>query len=88
MAPASGNPSGTVGLLGVVKRPDGTAQVTYKGMPLYTFTADHAAGQANGQGIKDVGTWTAVRASGAKPSAPAMSSTTPSSSGSSGSYGY
>lgn len=83
---ASGtNPSGTVGSLGVVKRPDGTEQVTYKGMPLYTFAQDTAAGQANGQGIKDVGTWTAVTTSTAK--APAPSSSTPASSGS-GSYSY
>jgi predicted lipoprotein with Yx(FWY)xxD motif len=83
---ASGTkPSGTVGSLGVVKRPDGTEQVTYKGMPLYTFAQDSAAGQANGQGIKDVGTWTAVTPSTAKASAPASS--TPTSSGS-GSYSY
>jgi predicted lipoprotein with Yx(FWY)xxD motif len=78
-------PSGTVGSLGVVKRPDGTEQVTYKGMPLYTFAQDTAAGQANGQGIKDVGTWTAVTTTTAKASAPASSTT--SSSGSSN-YGY
>jgi predicted lipoprotein with Yx(FWY)xxD motif len=83
---ASGTkPSGTVGSLGVVKRPDGTEQVTYKGMPVYTFAQDTAAGQANGQGIKDVGTWTAVTTSTTKASAPASS--TPSSSGSGG-YGY
>ncbi|HEY1592032.1 MAG TPA: hypothetical protein VGF81_09590 [Solirubrobacteraceae bacterium] len=82
---ASGTkPTGTVGSLGVVKRPDGTEQVTYKGMPLYTFAHDTAAGQDNGQGIKDVGTWTAVTTSTAKASAPASSATT--SSGSSYSY--
>lgn len=77
--------SGTVGSLGVVKRPDGTEQVTYKGMPLYTFAQDTAAGQDNGQGVKDVGTWTVVTTSAAKASAPASSA--PSSSGSSG-YSY
>src|SRR5689334_1568424 len=30
-------PSGSVSSLSVVKRPDGSEQVTYKGMPLYTF---------------------------------------------------
>jgi len=45
---------------GFVKRPDGTMQVAYKGMPLYTFAQDKAPGEANGQGIKDVGTWTAI----------------------------
>jgi predicted lipoprotein with Yx(FWY)xxD motif len=53
-------PTGTVGSLATVKRPDGTEQVTYKGQPLYTFTADQKAGEVKGQGIKDVGTWNAV----------------------------
>jgi predicted lipoprotein with Yx(FWY)xxD motif len=52
--------SGSVPSLGTVKRPDGTEQVTYKGMPLYTFAADRSAGEAKGQGLKDVGTWSAV----------------------------
>ena len=38
-APA-GTPSAPVASLGTVKRPDGTEQLTYKGMPLYTFSAD------------------------------------------------
>ncbi|MBS1888386.1 MAG: hypothetical protein JSU06_14490 [Actinobacteria bacterium] len=46
--------------LGTVKRPEGKIQVTFKGLPLYTFKGDHAKGQANGQGFKDVGTWHAV----------------------------
>jgi predicted lipoprotein with Yx(FWY)xxD motif len=46
--------------LGVVKRPDGTTQVAYRGMPLYTYAKDTSPGQANGEGIKDVGTWKAV----------------------------
>ena len=70
---SSGTPSGSVGSLGTVTRPDGTVQVTYKGMPLYTFAQDQAAGEAKGQGIKDIGTWSAVTVSAA--SAPA--STTP-----------
>jgi len=56
----SSTPSGTVGSLGTVKRPDGSEQVSYKGQPLYTFTADQKVGEAKGQGIKDVGTWNAV----------------------------
>ena len=66
---AGSKPSGSVGSLGMVKRPNGTEQVTYQGMPLYTFAQDQAPGQANGQGIKDVGTWTAVTASGRSGSA-------------------
>jgi predicted lipoprotein with Yx(FWY)xxD motif len=63
VAPSSGTPSGEVGSLGTVKRPDGTVQVTYKGTPLYTFTGDHQAGETKGQGIKDVGTWSVITAS-------------------------
>jgi predicted lipoprotein with Yx(FWY)xxD motif len=64
-----------VASLGTVKRPDGSEQVTYKGMPLYTFAQDRAPGEANGQGFKDVGTWGAVMASSSTSSAPATTST-------------
>ncbi|HME05204.1 MAG TPA: hypothetical protein VKG38_19425 [Solirubrobacteraceae bacterium] len=63
IAPASGAPSGEVGSLGTVKRPEGTMQVTYKGTPLYTFTGDQQSGETKGQGIKDVGTWSVVTTS-------------------------
>ena len=89
---ASGTPSGTVGSLGTVKRPDGTVQVTYKGMPLYTFGSDRKPGEAKGQGIKDVGTWTAVTvsssSSGGATSAPATTPTQTTPPASSGGYGY
>jgi predicted lipoprotein with Yx(FWY)xxD motif len=62
-AAAGSSPSGSVGSLGTIKRPDGTEQVTYKGMPLYTFASDQQPGQAKGEGLKDVGTWNAVKAS-------------------------
>jgi predicted lipoprotein with Yx(FWY)xxD motif len=93
-------PSSTVGSLGTVKRPDGTEQVTYKGMPLYTFASDKQPGEAGGQGIKDVGTWMAVTVAPASSgSGAATTSTTttttpaaPSGSGggegSGGRYGY
>jgi predicted lipoprotein with Yx(FWY)xxD motif len=96
IVPASGAPSGEVGSLGTVKRPDGTVQVTYKGTPLYTFTGDQRSGETKGQGIKDVGTWSAVTTSSSgtpptstnsTPAAPASSSGG-SSESSSGGYGY
>src|SRR5438105_1758062 len=58
-APAS--PAGVKGTFGTVKRPDGGVQVTFDGMPLYTYSGDAAPGQANGQGIS--GVWFAVTTS-------------------------
>jgi predicted lipoprotein with Yx(FWY)xxD motif len=40
--------------LGTITREDGAKQTTYKGMPLYLFAGDKAAGDAKGQGLKDV----------------------------------
>jgi predicted lipoprotein with Yx(FWY)xxD motif len=94
IVPSSGTPSGAVGSLGTVKRPDGTVQVTYKGTPLYTFTGDQQAGETKGQGIKDIGTWTAVTTSStpttstsSTPAAPATNTGSEESS-SGGGYGY
>lgn len=56
--------SARVAGLGTVVRPDGKRQLTYEGEPLYTFAGDSAPGEANGQGIDDVGTWSAVQAGG------------------------
>lgn len=46
--------------LGTVARPGGGRQVTYKGRPLYRFNGDTRKGEANGEGIADVGTWHAA----------------------------
>jgi predicted lipoprotein with Yx(FWY)xxD motif len=82
-APSGGAPTGAIGSLGTAKRPGGAVQVTFKGMPLYTFVGDTKPGEAKGQGLKDVGVWTAVTASGAK-----AATTASSSSGSGGGYSY
>jgi predicted lipoprotein with Yx(FWY)xxD motif len=86
---AAGSTPAGVSSLATVKRPDGSVQVTYKGTPLYTFAQDQSPGQANGQGIKDVGTWHAVTVSGES----AAESTTSTSKGASpagegGGHGY
>lgn len=69
-------------VVGVVKRADGTLQITIGGWPVYRYSKDTAGGQANGQGIG--GTWFAVSPTGAKvtgsasapPSAPSTSTQT------------
>jgi predicted lipoprotein with Yx(FWY)xxD motif len=56
---AGTKPTGPV-KLGTIKRPEGKIQVTFKGMPVYTFAGDSRKGEANGEGLKDVGVWHAV----------------------------
>jgi predicted lipoprotein with Yx(FWY)xxD motif len=95
LSPSGGAPSGNgVSSLGTVKRPGGTIQVTYNGAPLYTFTQDKQSGETNGQGIKDVGTWSAAT-TGSSAAAPAAASAPKSSEapespsgGSGGGYAY
>jgi predicted lipoprotein with Yx(FWY)xxD motif len=70
--------------LGVVERPDGSSQVTFDGVPLYTFTKDDV-GELMGDGFTDnfQGTrfvWTAARVDGSE--APATTPDDP------GGYGY
>lgn len=57
---AGTKPTGPVKLGTVKRRDDGTTQVTYRGMPLYTYGGDSAPGQASGNGITDVGRWHAA----------------------------
>lgn len=58
-----GDPTGGNGvapeLLGTIQRQDGSAQVTYYGMPLYTFSKDQQPGDVSGEGVQAFGgTWT------------------------------
>ncbi|HEU5354530.1 MAG TPA: hypothetical protein VFU65_08705 [Actinocrinis sp.] len=70
-------------LLGTVTRSDGTKQITLGGWPLYMYVGDHAAGDANGQGLDASGAkWWALTATGQKAGSAASSS-----SSSSGGYG-
>ncbi len=56
--------------LGMEKRPDGDLQVTFDGMPLYTYVGDTAPGQAKGQGIHGFVAVTASAASSISSSPP------------------
>ncbi len=51
--------SGFSGTFGFIIRDDSTNQVTYNGMPLYRYAADHAPGDTNGEGV--VGKWHVAR---------------------------
>jgi predicted lipoprotein with Yx(FWY)xxD motif len=54
-------------LLGTVKAPDGSTQLTYGGHPLYYFAGDTASGTAKGQNSKAFGAgWYVVAPSGKK----------------------
>jgi predicted lipoprotein with Yx(FWY)xxD motif len=83
----TGKPTAAMGAgtVGVVKRPDGSRQVTLDGMPLYTFVQD-SPGQITGDGFQDKFggtsfTWHVVLAGGSKGTGTGAAS-------SSGSYGY
>jgi predicted lipoprotein with Yx(FWY)xxD motif len=67
-------------------RTDGTHQISYMGMPLYTYNGDTKAGQATGQGVG--GTWFVVKASSAAATPPTGATTPATTAKSSGGYGY
>ena len=73
--------------LGTITRSDGTKQVTYKGHPLYYYSADSGPGTTTGEGVNSYGAkWWLVAPLGA---AITKSSSAKSSSGSSsGGYAY
>ena len=55
-------------MLGTTERKDGTMQVTYNGHPLYTFTEDKKAGEANGNDFSAFGAqWYALMPNGEEP---------------------
>ncbi|QMU77714.1 hypothetical protein GXW83_20495 [Streptacidiphilus sp. PB12-B1b] len=74
-------------LVGSTMRADHTAQVTYKGHPLYYFADDTKPGQVNGQGVDAFGAkWYVVSPNGAAVTA-ATSSNSSNSPSSGGGYG-
>jgi predicted lipoprotein with Yx(FWY)xxD motif len=70
------------GSLGTITRSDGTLQVTYKGMPLYTYTGDMAPGQANGQGAGGIWFYIPVTSSSTASGTSASTTTSMAASGS------
>jgi predicted lipoprotein with Yx(FWY)xxD motif len=63
--------------LGTVRRPDGRIQVSYRGLPVYTFTQDRKPGDVKGNGFKDVGVWRPASPSSGGSAAPPMPSPYP-----------
>jgi predicted lipoprotein with Yx(FWY)xxD motif len=84
--------SGVHGHLGILKRSNGTLQVTLAGLPLYHFSGDSTKGQANGENVKSFGgTWHVLSAAtNAAPEPAKTETTTPTttSTTSSENYGY
>jgi predicted lipoprotein with Yx(FWY)xxD motif len=71
--------SGVQGHLGILRRSNGTLQVTLRGVPLYRYSQDHAWGDTNGEGIESFnGTWHAMTATSSEhPHKSAMTPATP-----------
>lgn len=69
--PTEGN-GANASLVGTTSRPDGKAQLTYNGHPLYLFSGDKEAGDTNGEGLNAFGGgWYALAPAGAEIAPPA-----------------
>jgi predicted lipoprotein with Yx(FWY)xxD motif len=86
--PYTGTPKASAGLnaslLGATTRADGSAQVTYDGHPLYTYSGDPAPGDTNGQGVSTFGALWWVLA----PSGKVVMTSAPQGTTGGGRYGY
>jgi predicted lipoprotein with Yx(FWY)xxD motif len=82
------DPAGVSAKLGVLKRSDGSRQLTVNGWPVYTYVGDSTPGAITGQGLDlSGGLWWVVSPSGSQiTTSPSSSSSAGSSS--SGGYGY
>lgn len=70
---------GVHGHLAILRRSNGTLQVTLGGLPLYRYSGDHAKGDANGQSIHSFGgTWHVISATSSTTQAAPTTPTTPS----------
>jgi len=68
--PAGDEPTagdGVDGTLATVTRDDGAVQVTFDGLPLYTFANDSGPGDVTGHGVVDQLTWHALTPGGPAP---------------------
>jgi predicted lipoprotein with Yx(FWY)xxD motif len=86
---SGGNPTagdGLGGKLRVVKRPDGSRQVSFEGRPLYRFVEDPSTGTVTGNGFADTFDGQAFTWHVATPTG--VSTSSANSSSSSGGYGY
>ncbi len=93
LVPAGGKPTAAAGVLqaklGMLKRPDGGTQVTYKGALLYRFQSDKKAGDVTGQRVKGLGgVWSAVAVTSSTTPPPAPPAPPPTSTTTTGGYGY
>jgi predicted lipoprotein with Yx(FWY)xxD motif len=70
--------SGVHGKVGLLRRSNGSLQVTLRGMRLFRYSGDHAKGDANGEGIEEhPGIWHAVTAAAVAPTPPPSTTSPP-----------